>query len=99
MLDFIQPTKFKIIAAIIIASVILMCEWSRDRIMMYYVTTSDLTLRKAEFERVFREFSALMAGDNGLIQLITLQSTATNIALIVALSYLASCVITKLHVR
>jgi hypothetical protein len=69
--------------------------WLKPRVMTYYVESSDVTAHKAEFQKLFKEFFALM--DPELVQRITLQSTVTNVVVLVFLSYVAACVIAKLN--
>ena len=67
--------------------------------MIFYVSTSDLALQKPEFEKMIREFVCFTNGrDKGLLQFITLRITATHVALVLMLSYLAACFTIKLHV-
>jgi hypothetical protein len=99
VLDFLWPTKFKLIATVIVAAIVHLYGWIRPRVLTYYVSNSEITQRKPELEKMFREMFLVFEGEQDMIQRVMFQTLITNFVLIVLLGYIAACAIAKLGKR
>ena len=96
MLELFRITRFKLITTSVIALTIYLHSWITPRVLTYYVENSELASRKPELQKLFREFFLMIQDNLDLVQQITLQISATNVAVIILLSYVAACVITRI---
>jgi hypothetical protein len=70
--------------------------WIRPRLLTFLVENCDLVTRKAESQKIFREFSLFLEGTPEVVQRITVQRIATETAAIILLSYGAAYIIAKM---
>jgi hypothetical protein len=98
MLELVRVTRFKLITTFVIALIIHLHSWIKPRVLTYFVENSEFTSRKPELQKLFQEFFLMVQGDIELVQRITMQSFATNVAVIILLSYAAACIIAKMKI-
>jgi|GEM_PF-4909466 len=98
MLELVRITRFKLFTTFVIALSIHLHGWIKPRVLTYYVENSEFMSRKPELQKLFQEFFLMVQGDLELVRRITVQSFATNLAVIILLSYTAACIIAKMKI-